>query len=87
MRLVPGTMTCALSLSTTTSGVAQEVTSPRFFRHRSSPVYANGNIYLTARNGTVTVVRAGRKFQIVARNEIGEPITASRGPLIRKTAH
>ena len=31
-------------------------------RHRSSPVYADGNLYLTARNGVVTVVRAGKDF-------------------------
>ena len=46
-------------------------------RHRSSPVYADGHLYLTARNGVVTVVRAGKDFEVIARNDIGEPITAS----------
>ena len=29
-------------------------------RHRASPVYADGKIYLTARDGMVTVVKAGQ---------------------------
>ncbi len=47
-------------------------------RHRASPIYADGNIYLTARNsGTVTVVKAGRDFDIVSQNKLGEAISAS----------
>ena len=47
-------------------------------RHRASPVYADGRIYLTARNeGIVSVVQAGRRFKILAQNELGEPISAS----------
>ena len=47
-------------------------------RHRASPVYADGNIYLTARDsGTVTVVKAGREFEIVSQNSIGEGLSAS----------
>jgi len=46
-------------------------------RHRASPVYADGHIYLTARKGIVTVVKAGREFQVVSQNDMQEPITAS----------
>jgi len=46
-------------------------------RHRASPVYADGKIYLTARKGIVTVVKAGREFEILASNELGESISAS----------
>lgn len=46
-------------------------------RHRASPVFADGKIYLTARKGIVTVVRPGRKFEILAQNDLGEPISAS----------
>ncbi|MCE9552367.1 MAG: PQQ-binding-like beta-propeller repeat protein, partial [Planctomycetes bacterium] len=46
-------------------------------RHRASPVFADGKLYLTARNGVITVVKAGRKFEILARNDIGEPISAN----------
>ena len=46
-------------------------------RHRASPVYADGHIYLTARDGKITVVRAGRDFEIVAQNDSGEYMSAS----------
>ena len=47
-------------------------------QHRTSPVYADGNIYFCGKDGVCTVVKAGRKFEIVASNEMGgEPITAS----------
>ena len=46
-------------------------------RHRASPVYANGHIYLAGRDGQVTVVKAGRDFEIVAKNKIGEQLSAS----------
>ena len=46
-------------------------------RHRASPVYANGTVYLTARNGTVTVVKAGREFEEISKNELGETMTSS----------
>ena len=46
-------------------------------RHRASPVYANGHIYLTSRDGIVNVVKAGRAFEIVASNSLGEVIAAS----------
>jgi outer membrane protein assembly factor BamB len=46
-------------------------------RHRSSPVYADGHIYTTGRDGKVTVVKAGPEFEIVAQNEIGEDVSSS----------
>lgn len=47
-------------------------------QHRTSPVYANGHIYFCGKDGMCTVVKAGRKFEIVASNPMGgEPITAS----------
>jgi|688.fasta_scaffold01452_20 outer membrane protein assembly factor BamB len=47
-------------------------------QHRTSPVYADGHIYFCGKDGVCTVVKAGRKFQIVASNPMGEqPITAS----------
>ena len=46
-------------------------------RHRASPVYANGYIYLTSRDGVITVVKAGHEFEIVASNAMGEAIAAS----------
>lgn len=46
-------------------------------RHRASPVYADGHVYLTARKGIVTVVKAGPKFEIVAQNDMQESISSS----------
>ena len=42
--------------------------------HRSN---ANGFIYLTSRDGVITVVKAGREFEIVASNSMEEVIAAS----------
>jgi outer membrane protein assembly factor BamB len=47
------------------------------FLHRASPVYADGKVYLTARDGTATVVKAGPKFQKLATNKLPDTITAS----------
>jgi outer membrane protein assembly factor BamB len=49
-------------------------------RHRASPVYADGHVYLTARKGIVTVVKASaqqEKVEIVAQNDLGEDTSAS----------
>ena len=47
-------------------------------QHRVSPLYADGHIYFCGKDGVCTVVKAGRKFEIVATNQMGgEPITAS----------
>ena len=40
-------------------------------------VYGDGKIYLTARDGVVTVVKAGREFEILASNDVEEDISAS----------
>ena len=46
-------------------------------RHRSSPIYADGKIFLIARDGVTTVVKAGQTFEVLSTNEIGEPISSS----------
>lgn len=45
--------------------------------HRASPVYADGKIFIPARDGVVTVIKAGRKFEMIAQNKIEETLTAS----------
>jgi outer membrane protein assembly factor BamB len=45
--------------------------------YRASPVYADGKIYLTARDGTITVVKPGRKFEKLAVNRLPDMTTAS----------
>jgi len=46
-------------------------------QHRVSPIYAAGHLYFCGKDGVCTVVKAGNYFQIVASNDLGEPITAS----------
>ncbi len=46
-------------------------------QHRVSPLYADGHIYFCGKDGVCTVVKAGRDFEIVASNDLGESITAS----------
>ena len=46
-------------------------------RHRSTPVYADGRIYIAGRKGTVVVLEPGESGKVLAENELGEEITAS----------
>ncbi|HEV8000848.1 MAG TPA: PQQ-binding-like beta-propeller repeat protein, partial [Planctomycetaceae bacterium] len=43
----------------------------------ASPVYADGKIYLTSRDGQVSVVKAGREFQLLEKNDLGEQVASS----------
>lgn len=43
----------------------------------SSPVAGGGKIYFSNNNGQTFVVKAGRQFELLATNELGERITAS----------
>ncbi len=43
----------------------------------SSPVASDGRIYLSNNDGQTVVVQAGTRFELLAKNELGERITAS----------
>jgi outer membrane protein assembly factor BamB len=43
----------------------------------SSPVAAGDNLYFASGDGVITVVRAGDKLDVAARNDLGEPIFAT----------
>ena len=45
--------------------------------YRASPVYADGKVYFTARDGTVSVVKAGPTFELLAENKLNDVISAS----------
>jgi outer membrane protein assembly factor BamB len=45
--------------------------------YRASPVAADGNIYVTGYTGTVTVIKAGRKYDVISHNELPDTFTAS----------
>ncbi len=45
--------------------------------HSASPVSANGLLYVTADDGTTFVLRAGSRYELVSRNELGEECYSS----------
>lgn len=45
--------------------------------HSASPLYADGRIYFLSEEGETTVIKAGPKFEVIARNPIGERCQAS----------
>lgn len=45
--------------------------------NRASPIYAAGNVYLAARNGIITVVKAGREFHQIWQTNLEESIASS----------
>jgi outer membrane protein assembly factor BamB len=56
-----------------------------------SPVAADGKIYLPSEDGDIFVVKAGPQFELLGKNEMGEPLMAtpaiSAGRLIVRTEH
>ena len=46
-------------------------------RHRASPVYGDGKVYLTARDGVVTVIKVGPTYNVLATNHLEDHFTAS----------
>jgi len=46
-------------------------------RHRASPLYADGKLYIAARDGVVDVIKAGKDFEILAENDMKEDINSS----------
>ena len=43
----------------------------------ASPVIADERLYLSSESGEIVVVRAGRELEILARNDMGEPLMAT----------
>jgi len=58
--------------------------------YSSSPVLADGRIYVTNEDGVTTVFRAGPEFEILAENDVGEytlsSIAVSRGQIFLRTS-
>jgi len=93
-----------LLYSGTNAGVLKcydAVTGEQHYEHRlmpeaggfsASPVAGDGKVYCTSEEGDVVVVRAGRTFEVIARNQMGESCMAtpaiSRGSLVfRSRSH
>jgi outer membrane protein assembly factor BamB len=45
--------------------------------HAASPVASDGKLYVAAEGGEVLVLKAGRRFEVLARNDMGEPCMAT----------
>ncbi|MEL0120644.1 MAG: pyrrolo-quinoline quinone, partial [Opitutae bacterium] len=45
--------------------------------YRASPVAANGRIIFTARDGTFSVLKAGKTLEVLAKNKLDDQFTAS----------
>jgi outer membrane protein assembly factor BamB len=45
--------------------------------HSASPLLAGGKVYFQNEEGIGTVIRAGKKFEVISRNDIGERVLAS----------
>ena len=46
-------------------------------RYRTSPLFADGKIYVASRPGVVTVVKAGKEFEVLSQNKMEEEISSS----------
>ena len=45
--------------------------------HSASPVASDGRVYLATEGGEVIVLKAGRTFEVLARNDMGAPLMAT----------
>ncbi len=50
---------------------------PGLSRVYASPIAAAGRIYYVGRSGATLVLKAGDHFEVLATNELGEPVDAS----------
>ena len=61
----------------------EAVTGQRVWQNRlggaftASPIAAGGRLYFINEEGLTTVLRAGREFEVLSRNPLGEPVFAS----------
>lgn len=59
--------------------------------HSASPLLADGKVYFQNEEGIGTIIKTGKKFEVLARNDIGERVRASYavcdGALFIRTEH
>ncbi|MFO0919896.1 MAG: PQQ-binding-like beta-propeller repeat protein [Planctomycetaceae bacterium] len=67
------------TLTTLNAETGKDYYTQRFHshNHRASPVLAGDKLYMTARDGRVTVVKTGQKFELLAENDIDEDMSSS----------
>ena len=66
--------------------VYQTRLSPAAGSFSASPVAAAGRLYFTSEDGQVIVVRAGRTFQVLATNDMGDVVHGDAGLVGRPAA-
>ncbi|TVQ02398.1 MAG: hypothetical protein EA381_03295 [Planctomycetaceae bacterium] len=47
----------------------------------ASPIAAGGHVYLTDRSGKITVIKDAASLEVVATNDVGEPVDATPAPV------
>lgn len=85
-----GVLSC-FELSTG-AAVYQQRVAPEGGAYSASPVAADGRLYLSSEDGAIQVVTAGRTFELVASNPIGEvlmatPAIAGDALIVRGSSH
>jgi outer membrane protein assembly factor BamB len=60
--------------------------------HSASPVFADGRVYFFSEDGKTTVVEAGRRFKVLAENQLGDgfmasPAIAGKAFILRSRTH
>ncbi len=61
----------------TVERIYQQRVGPAAAGFSASPIAADGKLYLTSEDGDIFVVRAGRTFELLATNQMGETLMAT----------
>lgn len=61
-------------------------------KHSASPIYADGRVYFFSEEGETTVIKPGRTFEVLAKNELNDgfmasPAVTGNALILRTTTH
>ncbi len=70
-----GLLTCVDARTGKPHYMAQRI--PGISSTYASPIAAGGHVYLTDRGGTITVIKDSERLEVVASNDVGEPVDAT----------
>jgi len=70
-----GLLTCLNATDGTPAYQEQRLPAPGDYY--ASPVVADGHLYVASQPGVISVVKAGPRFELVSRNDLGESVQAS----------
>lgn len=66
--------------ASTGARIYQQRVSPTAGAFSASPIVAGGRLYLASEDGEIFVVRAGRAYELLASNKVGEILMATPAP-------